>query len=273
MFDFFYTPFPKPKRSRKNILRLIIFAVCATLFVLIFNPFSIRAKEDFWFVNLVLISMGLVLFLSVFLMEFVIPRLWKKLFEKWNLGKAIVWYTLVILFVAAVMFLYKSYWEGFRSFTLIEYGLFLSRILGIALITSFFIVGIISYTHRRNFTNISSAEFCVLKSPNAPSLEIRISELMYIVSDDNYVDIHLDKRGIREKIVFRSSLKNIESQIVHPLTPIKRCHRRYLVNLNYFTVKDKRSRSTSIELNTYGDVIPVSSQYSRKIVKQLQLRH
>lgn len=245
----------------------------ATLFVLIFNPFSIRAKEEVWYVNLILISMGGILFLSVFLMEFVIPRIWKKPFEKWNLGKAILWYTLVILFVGATMFLYKSYWEGFRSFTLSEYGVFLSRILGIGLITSFFIVGIISYTSRRSFANISSTEQYILEAPNAQSVEINISELMYVVSDDNYVDIHLDKNGAREKIVFRSSLKNVETQLVHPLSPINRCHRRYLININYFIVKDKRSRSTSIELKTYGDAIPVSGKYSQNILKLLQVHH
>ncbi|MFD2589161.1 LytTR family transcriptional regulator DNA-binding domain-containing protein [Croceitalea marina] len=98
-----------------------------------------------------------------------------------------------------------------------------------------------------------------------------ISEVMYIVSDDNYVDVHLEIKGSREKKVLRSSLKNIESQIVNPFSPIYRCHRKYLINIQYFKVKEINSRSMTISLQRYHDEIPVSKKYAEHINTILQI--
>lgn len=267
-----YTPFPRPRSSRKNVLWLLFIGLSTSVFILIFKPFDIENQTGEWYIDLIIFSLGIVFFLSILSMEFLIPKILPKLFLKWNLGKAILWYTWVILFVGAIIFTYKSFLDGFRDFTWNEYFNILGRILGIGITVSFFSLGFISYLNRKRLSLISSAENYVIKAPNSKPLRVNLNKVMYIISDDNYVDIHLESNGKRTKLVFRSSLKNIESQIVNPLSPIYRCHRRHLINIEYFKIKNNTSRNTTIQLMNYADEIPVSKQYADLIVNLLQVR-
>jgi hypothetical protein len=239
---------------------------------LIFKPFDIENQTGEWYIDLIIFSLGIVFFLSVYIMEFLVPKILPKLFKRWILLKAIFWYAWVILFVGAIMFAYKSYLGGFRDFTWTEYFFVLGRILGIGITVSFFVLGIISYVSKKRLSLISSTENYPIKTPNSKPLRLNLNQVMYIVSDDNYVDIHLEAHGKRKKLVLRSSLKNIESQIVNPLSPIYRCHRRHLINMVYFKIKNNSSRSTSIQLINYPDEIPVSQKYADFIVSLLQVR-
>ncbi|MBT8315490.1 MAG: LytTR family transcriptional regulator DNA-binding domain-containing protein [Maribacter sp.] len=268
-----YTPFPRPNFSRKNVLWLLAIGVSSSIFILVFKPFGIENQTGDWFVDIIIFSLGIVFFLSILLMEFLIPKFIPKLFKKWNLGKAIVWYAWVILFVGAIMFTYKSYLGGFRDFTWTEYFFVLGRILVIGITVSFFVLGILSYLNRNRLSLISSTENYRIEVPNAKPIQLNLNQVMYIVSDDNYVDVHMVANGKRKKLVIRSSLKNIESQIVNPLSPIYRCHRKYLINIAYFKVKKNTSRNTSLQLINYAENIPVSKQYADAIVKLLQIRH
>ena len=272
IFKFLQTPFPRPKNTRKNILWLLFIGIGASIFILVFKPFDIENQTGELYVDLIIFSLGIVFFISVYLMEFLLPRLLPNMIKKWTLGKAILWYAWVILFVSAVMFIYKSYLDGFRDFTWTEYVFILGRILGIGITVSFFVLGIFNYFNRKDFSLLSSKEDFLVTSPSAKSIRINLNEVMYIVSDDNYVDIHIEKKGKRSKLVFRSSLKNLEEQIVNPLTPIYRCHRRHLINIEYFKIKSDLSRNTSVQLKNYDDVIPVSKQYAERIINLLQVR-
>lgn len=269
--DILYTPFPRPKASRKNILWLLVIGLSSSLFILLFKPFDIENQTGEWYVDLIIFSLGIVFFISIYFVEFLVPKILPKLFERWVLGKAIIWYTLVILSVGAIMFTYKSYLGGFRDFTWAEYFFVLGRILGIGITVSFFSLGIISYINKKQLSLISSNENYAIKTPNSKPLRLNLNHVIYIVSDDNYVDIHIEANGKRKKLVLRSSLKNIESQIVNPLSPIYRCHRTHLINIRYFKIKKNTSRNTSIQLIKYDDEIPVSKKYADFIVNLLQV--
>lgn len=264
-----HAPFPRPEFSRRYVLWLLSVGLSGSIFILLFKPFDIENEAGLWYIDLIILSLGIIFFLSVLIIEFLIPKLVPRFFEKWNLGKAVIWYALVILFVGAIMFTYKSYLSGFRDFTWTEYFFILGRILGIGITVSFFVIGIMSYLNKKQLSLISSTENYSINGPNATTLRLNLNHVMYIVSDDNYVDIHMEANGKRKKLVFRSSLKNIESQIVNPLSPICRCHRRYLINIKYFKIKTNTSRNTTIQLINYGDEVSVSKQYVRSIIDML----
>ncbi len=269
---FLLTPFPRPKSSRKNILLVIAIGLICSVFILVFKPFNIENQEGQWYVYFIIFSLGIVFSLSILLIEFLLPKLIPKLFLNWNLGKAILWYSLLLLAVAAIMFLYKSYLGGFTEFSWIEYIFVLGRVLGIGITVVFFTLGCVSYINRKQFSLLASNENYSIQTPNGTSVNLNVNDILFIVSDDNYVDIHLKSGMERKKEVFRSSLKNVESQIVNPVSPIYRCHRKYLINIQYFKVQSKNSRNMSILLKEFDDVIPVSKQYADQIFKLLQTR-
>lgn len=267
----FSSPFPRPKKNRRNISLLLLIGLISSLFILIFKPFNIENQTGELYIYLIIFSFGIFFFVSIFFMEFLIPSLLPKLFTNWNLGKAIIWYVLVILFVGAVMFIYKNFLGGFVDFTLKDFFFVLGKVLGIGIIVSFFTIGVIGYFNSKQFSLLSSHENYLISVPNAKSLKLNINDVMYIVSDNNYVDIHLELDGVRKKKVLRSSLKNIESQIVNPVSPIFKCHRKYLINIKYFKVQKMNSRNMLILLQKYEDEIPVSKKYAANIYQLLHI--
>lgn len=267
------TPFPRPEKNRKNLLWIILVGLGSSFFILVYEPFGIENTTGEWFVDIIIFSLGIVFIISVLFMEWLIPKLFPQLFKKWTLGKAIAWYTMVFLFVGVVMFLYKSYLAGFRDFTFQEFLLVLARICGIGITVSFFVLGIWNYINRKKISLITSGENYTITASNGKSIQLNLKDIVFIASDDNYIDIHFLSQGQRKKEVLRSSLKNVEAQIANPLSPIYRCHRRYLINTEYFKILKMNSRTMTIGLDNHPDQIPVSKQYAEEIAHHLQFRH
>lgn len=270
--EYLSTPFPRPKRNRKNLLWVVLVGIASSLFILLYQPFGIENTTGELFVDLVILSLGILFIFSVLFMEWGIPSLFPKLFRNWTLGKALLWYALVILFIGAVQFLYKSFWSNFQEFTWADFLGVLARTLGIGITVSFFVTGIWQYLNRKRLSLISSAEIYTVTSQGGKTLSLNLRDILYISSDDNYVDIHYEADGERNKLVFRSSLKNVEKQIVNPLSPILRCHRRYLINAEHFSVDNPSNRNMTVKLKHHGDSVPVSGQYTTAVKARLQIR-
>ena len=270
--SFLYTPFPRPARSRKNLLWVVLVGLSGSLFIMLYNPFGIRNDTRMWYIDLIILGLGMVFIISVLIMEWLIPILFPKLFEKWNIGKALFWYTLLIVFIGANNFLYKNYWANFNEFTWNEFFLVLARTLGVGITVTFFVVGIWQYLNRKKLAMISSKETYRVTTQNGKEVDLNLHDILFISSDDNYVDIHYQMGDLRKKIVLRSSLKNIESQIVNALSPIIRCHRRFLINIQYFEILEMSSRSMLLGLKNQEDQIPVSKQFVGPIRRRLSIR-
>ncbi len=273
MIRYFETPFPRPKRDTKTVFWIFFIGVLCSVFILIFKPFNIENTTGALYEYLILFSLGLLFSSSIYVWDFVIPGLFPKSFKKWTLGRAILWYSLMILFVGALMFLYKSYLAGFRDFTFQEYLFVCGRVFLISITVSFFVLGLISYFQKSKISSLASNESCFIKASNDEVIQLYFNEILYIESDENYVDIHLLKNGERSKEVIRSSLKNVEDQLVYATSPIYRCHRKYLINFNYFDVIESSSRKMTIQLKGGQTTLPVSKQYVKQISKLLTTRH
>ena len=270
--DYLRTPFPRPARSRKNLLWVVAVGLSASFFILLYKPFGIENTTGELYVDAVIFSLGILFILSVLFMEWLIPGIFPGWFRKWTLGKALLWYTLVLVFIAVVNFLYKSYWSNFLEFTWTDFLMVLARTFVISITVCFFVLGIWQYFNRRKIALISANETYKVTTLSSQQLSLNLKDTLYISSDDNYVDVHYISEGERKKIVLRSSLKNIEQQVTNPLSPIHRCHRRYLINISHFVVKDPRSRAMLVGLKNYPDEIPVSKQYARSILDLLSIR-
>ena len=236
-----------------------------SLFILLYNPFEIARQAGDLSINLLLFSLGIVFALSIIFMEWLFPWLFPHVFKKWNIGKALVWYTLVFLFAGSINFLYKSYLGGFREFTFQEWGFVLARTLAISGTVAFFIVGIYQLLNRNKLARLVSGEQFTIKASDGKSYNLNLNQILYLSSDDNYVDIHYLENNDRKKLIVRSSLKHLETQLINPISPIQRCHRQFLINTSKFTIQKSTSRSMLLELLGQPDSIPVSSQYVKDI--------
>lgn len=258
-------PFPPPQRSLKKFFFIMLLGICGSLFIFLYNPFEIAEQAGDLYINILLFSLGVVFALSIIFMEWVIPWLFPRFFKNWNIGKALFWYTLVFLFAGSINFLYKSYLGGFEDFTFLEWVFVLARTLAISGTVAFFIVGLYQLLNRNKLARLVSGEHFTIKASDGKSYSLNLNQILYLSSDDNYVDIHYLENNHRKKLIVRSSLKHLEAQLVNPISPIKRCHRKFLINTDRVIVKKATSRSMLLELSGQPDSIAVSSQYVKDI--------
>ena len=127
--------------------------------------------------------------------------------------------------------------------------------------------------HLRNEdTEVSSDESSLIRFYDEYKklrLVIAHEAVMFIRSEENYVQIHyLDKNKTR-KFVLRSSMRALEEDLSKK--GLVRCHRSYFINPSYIKIVHRdESGQIVAELNQDGfDSIPISRKYQDEITKLL----
>ena len=93
-------------------------------------------------------------------------------------------------------------------------------------------------------------------------------DIVYVESQDNYVNIHYRGDDKLMSYLLRCSTAEIEEALKG--SPIVRCHRSYLVNLNRIKVlKHGKSRATIVLSDKDGTEIPVSKSYYKILLEAL----
>ena len=92
-------------------------------------------------------------------------------------------------------------------------------------------------------------------------ISLMLDNLLYIESSDNYVTIHYLNKSKLSHYLLRNSLKWIDENLTRE-TPLVRCHRSYIVNLDNVKVLQKTKDGIFLELDTINTPdIPVSKTY------------
>jgi len=101
-------------------------------------------------------------------------------------------------------------------------------------------------------------------------ITLKLIDLLYVESNDNYVNIFYNDANKVKSYMLRNTIKNLEPELTR--FSIFRCHRRYSVNK--VNVKFFRKGKTSFEvvINDKGEtVIPVSKSYQKAVINRLNL--
>ena len=88
--------------------------------------------------------------------------------------------------------------------------------------------------------------------------------ILYLVAADNYIRIfYLDNNSVKNLLV-RSTLKSAEEKLA-PYENFYRCHRSYLVNLNYLRHISGNATGYKLHLEGTDTLIPVSRNLNSEI--------
>lgn len=100
-------------------------------------------------------------------------------------------------------------------------------------------------------------------------LVIAPEAVIFIKSEDNYVQIHYQDRNKTKKFVLRSSMKALEETLAK--RGLVRCHRSYFINPAYIKIVHRDSTGIFVaELKQEGfDSIPISRKYQDAITRLL----
>lgn len=93
--------------------------------------------------------------------------------------------------------------------------------------------------------------------------------VIYIKSEDNYVQIHYLDKNRTKKFILRSSMKALEENLTR--RGLIRCHRSYFINPSYIKIVHRDSSGLIVaELNQDGfESIPISRKYQEEITRLL----
>lgn len=95
-------------------------------------------------------------------------------------------------------------------------------------------------------------------------IPVVVSGILYLQANQNYVEVHSLKKGKKEKQVFRTTIKQLESQLT-PFPQFARCHKSYLVNTQMVLKCKGNSGKMEIQLDNCPEKIPVSRNYVSSI--------
>jgi len=275
------TKIPAYLYEKGNIIRLVLLtAVFALLFINIFQPFGSRAwypeiseLKYIFFSSLIILTGMLVVVISRMVM-FVYTR--KHSLVYWQY---IFWIFAEIVAMSSFYTLFSKYIpkEGAsRDILEIFHQSFVNTSL--VLLLPYSILWLYFSWRDKNLMLQKMANEDQLTDVYKKNLlafpdekgELRISivpeNLLYIDSADNYATIHYLNKSKISHFLIRNSLKWMEENLIKD-TPLVRCHRSYIVNLDRVKVMRKTKNGILLELDANNTPdIPVSKTYYERVM-------
>lgn len=100
---------------------------------------------------------------------------------------------------------------------------------------------------------------------------IKSCDLLFIESNDNYVNVYYLDNNKEKKLMIRNSLKNFEKSMRY--YPVVRVHRKFAVNIQNVKMMLKASKGFEIIINSpQAHSIPVSDSYKKKVIDLLNIK-
>lgn len=112
-------------------------------------------------------------------------------------------------------------------------------------------------------------EISIYSDNRKEKITFPIDTLVYVTSQGNYASFFLITKDndLKEKIL-RVTLTKIASQL-KPYSNIIRCHKSYIVNIDYMTDISGNARGYLLKSNYISTSIPVSRSFSRQSLQKL----
>ncbi len=261
--------------SKKYFKIYLWISISVFLFILFFQPFP-SDKFEFENKNLFIAGYGLIIFVIQVIVQIIFQRhlLRNNMDGEYNPLLNSLYYFLQIALTSVAFVFYIRYVGN----TGITFNLVL-RVVVISLSApvTIYLKETLSSTHGkykklleenrliqdkiRQFSESYADKFIEFISENeADNIRLQVSEIIFVKSADNYVEIGFRDGGeIRKKMV-RNTLKNIEKQLKE-FNNFVRTHRSSIVNIQYIDKLNKNFNNYWLTLIDTKETIPVSRQY------------
>ena len=281
IFDRLKRPYPYKQDLSELVKTSILYGLFVTFFLYIFRPFGIDSGPYNLF--LVCLSYGGVTTFVVFVLNSNLNYLFSDYFceEKWTVGREILWTIINISLIGIANAVLTSYLANI-SFSLKLILIFQLYTVLLALVPIVFVITYNEAVHNKKYSELSkdinshlTTHSVAAKQVTIPSyneneeLEIGADDLVYITSADNYIEVYYKTTGenINKKLL-RSTLKNTEA-IFEDFQNIIRCHKSYIVNLNFVKNVTGNAQGYKLHLENSDIKIPVSRKLNDFVKEKL----
>jgi hypothetical protein len=274
MFRSLKRPYRESGTRKGKIVTILVFGLFIFLFLFFFKPFGMSVLNP---VNQLFISMGFGLITSFILLVF------KFLFEPiivgehWTIGKNILWDVTIASSIGAANYFYICIIFGLSfTFKYLLYGIWTAILVGSIPVTISYIL-VFNRMYRKALQEVSLTQEIsfwedeVLIKAGNPKNEFRTNpkNIVWLCSNDNYVTIVTLKGEQQAKTTIRGTLKAAEAELKKN-NRFLRCHKCYIVNLDFVDRVTGHNQNMKIRLNPSGTEIPVSRSKALEVNKRIK---
>lgn len=268
--------------EKNNIVRLILFtATFALLFINIFKPFGARdwyKISDFKFFVfaslIVLVGMLVVVLSRLIMLAFVKKNAISYLqYGIWVVAEILAMSMFYALFTKLIPKenIHRDFLQIYSDSTL---HAALILLLPYAILWLYF-----SWRDKNHMLERMKQEDRLVELPKKNliafldekgefKISIVLENLLYVDSADNYATIHYLNKSKLSHFLIRNSLKWMEENLTKE-TPLVRCHRSYIVNLDKVKVLRKTKDGIFLELDALNTPdVPVSKTYYERVMNK-----
>lgn len=206
----------------------------------------------------------------------ILPSIFPKFHEEknWVIWKEIVGVLFLLLIITTGNVAYGS--AIFKwGFTLTNWLTFFGWVVGIGIFpTVFWVLSDYIYQLKKYSQpvviqeikdNQADEKLKLIAENEKDYIELKNKDLLYIESADNYSTIYFFKAEKTEKMLIRSSLTRLESQVEDK--NIVRTHRSFIANLDHVIKVSGNAQGYKLHLNHTDMLVPVARKFSFLIEK------
>ncbi|MFZ4399327.1 MAG: LytR/AlgR family response regulator transcription factor [Bacteroidales bacterium] len=277
---YIHQPYPLTESKWKLPIFISLFVA---LFMIVFQPFGLVNLHHSYKVFLLAGYGGIcliILMINLLISSFFLKKWFNP--ASWTLIKQILWLSWTLLSIGTGNYLYSAVlfsfwsWHGFIVFQVYTLAVGIIPIVVLTIMrknyslsqnlksANEFNAGI-----HHNKDELSKQKLCFVADNNKDKFEIELSDLLYIESCGNYIEIFYEVNNQLKNNILRSTLKRTELQLENN-TAIVKCHRAFLVNIHKIIQVKGNSQGLKLVLKHTEIEIPVSRNFSKKLKNQMQ---
>src|SRR5574344_746583 len=267
--------------TRKNtIIQIVFTAIFALIFIVAYRPFG----YDNWYGHIGNLKLfgGTIAVVLVGMVVIILSRIYMFFFQK-NHEVTLAVYILFIVFEIILLGVFYTCLEIFilddkRS----SFSLFLNAVQNTSLILLIpYTLSILFFAWNdikrkleqvvQQFRDPAEVFIPFKDEKGVLRLTLKSINILYLESNDNYVNIYYLDNDKKKNYLVRNSLKMLEKNLKE--YPIYRCHRSYSVNLKNVKMIVRTKKGYELILNTNPEEsLPVSKSYEKKIMDLLNVK-
>ena len=270
-------PIPSYLTEKGNIVRLIILtAVFALVFINIYAPFGVETwynvtKLEFLaYSSLVILTGVLVVVISRILMYYLSKKhtlfLWQ--YFIWVLAEVFSMAMFYTLFEKLILKDQRFFGDIFQASAK---NTALVLLLPYSILWLYFSwrekkQQLIKLTENPTATDTSKNMIPFYDEKGELRFSIKLENLLYLESADNYVNIYYQDKGKTARFMLRNTIKRLEESFKG--TEIIRCHRSYMVNFDKVKILRKDKEELCLDLDVPSAIsLPVSKSYVERVME------
>lgn len=274
ILNIFNKPYPFNDDLKFNTIIIFFISIGVFAFLWLFQPFEISslAVRDKYYL---MAGFAVITFLALSLNLLFIPSLLPKRFSSavWNIKKEILWNSWILFSILVGYFFYTNALGvmKFNFYTVIKLVLTATMPISVLIIINHnrmlrMHVQLADELNKKLKEHKQVLEKIIhfTSDYQKDSLALKVSMLLFIRSANNYIEVFWKDGDLVKNQMVRCSMTNAE-EIVKEHKFIFKCHRSYMININYIERFEGNSQGYRLFFENVNYPIPVSKGSASKL--------